>query len=372
MAIDALKPARLTPRQPFRRAAVRGLGWSCALLLAAGAALGAGQRQADVLDVPTPLRATFARATVTGIAASGSTLIAVGPRGIILRSTDSGAQWQQVAAPVSADLTSVRFFGADTAWVVGHDSVILKSVDRGATWTRVLDGRVLFKTMQQAAQGDAVLAKEVARTMGQSATADVWPAALLDLMFLDDKRGFAIGAFGLLLATTDGGQTWLPWMANADNERQFHLYAINGDGPRPYIAGEQGLVLRLDEAGKRFGRVVTPYNGTYFGVDAVGARVLVYGLRGNVYLSDDAGAAWRRLDTVTDANVVSGGLLPGGLWLATQTGEMLAGQFPAAKLGVAATAPGPDLFGAVAVGPGRYAVARLNGVAKIEVQPAAK
>lgn len=357
-----LRPERFWPRL------ARWLGIAGAALVAAAAVAGAGGKLTDVLDTPPPMRATAARSTYTGIAASGSTLIAVGPRGMILRSSDSGAQWQQIAVPVSSDLSSVRFSGPDTVWVVGHDAVILKSVDRGATWTRALDGRMLLKTMQQAALGNARLAKEVEKTMAQSATADVWPSALLDLMFLDANRGFAVGAFGLLLATTDGGKTWQPWMDHADNERQFHLYAINGDGQRPYIAGEQGLVLRLDEAGQTFVRSETSYNGSFFGVATAGSQVLAYGLRGSAFLSVDEGRNWRRIDTGTDANIVGAGMQASGLWLATQKGEILAGELSATKLGVAASAPGADLYGAVAIDAGRIAVARLNGVSTIAVR----
>lgn len=350
----------------------RGLGMAGAVLVVAAAAVGAGAgaggKLTDVLDTPAALRATSARSTYTGIAASGPTLVAVGPRGMILRSTDSGANWKQVAAPVSADLSSVRFSGPDTVWVVGHDAVILKSVDSGATWTRALDGRLLLKTMQQAAQGNAGLAKEVAKTMVQSATADVWPSALLDLMFLDANRGFAVGAFGLLLATTDGGQSWQPWMDHADNERQFHLYALGGDARRPYIVGEQGLVLRLDEAGQRFERLATPYNGSFFGVATTGTQVLAYGLRGSAYLSGDEGRNWRRIDTGTDANIVGAALQANSLWLATQKGDILTGELSATKLTVATSAPGAELYGAVAIDAGRIAAARLNGVSTIAVQ----
>lgn len=348
----------------------RSLAIVGAALVAAAALAGAGGRGRlpDVLDTPPPLRAAAAKSTYTGIAASGSTLVAVGPRGMILRSTDSGASWQQVASPVSADLSSVRFSGPDTVWVVGHDAVILKSVDRGSTWTRALDGRLLLKALQQAAAGNAGLAKEVAKTMAQSATADVWPSALLDLVFLDANRGFAVGSFGLLLATADGGKTWQPWMDHADNERQFHLYALSGDVQRPYIVGEQGLVLRLNEAGQRFERLETPYNGSFFGVSTAGAQVLAYGLRGSAYLSGDEGRNWRRIETGTDANIVAAALQATGLWLATQKGEILAGELSAAKLTAAASAPGAELYGAVAIDAGRIAAARLNGVSTIAVQ----
>lgn len=336
-----------------------------ALAVVASAATSTAGRAPDVLDTPPPKRAAAARAMLTGIAVSGATAIAVGPRGALLRSTDSGANWRAVEVPVSADLTSVRFTAPGTAWAVGHDAVILKSTDGGATWARVLDGRMLLKTIRQASQGDPRLAKDVERTMAQSASPDVWPAALFDLMFIDAERGFAVGAFGLLLATTDAGKTWQPASDRTDNERGFHLYAIQGEGGRPYIAGEQGVLLRLDAATQRFVRLQTPYKGTYFGVATAGESVLAYGLRGNAYLSRDAGASWRKLETGTDANLVSAGLREQALWLATQGGDILGGSFAADKLGVVLSAPGPDLYGAVALEPGRFAVARLNGVATL-------
>jgi len=325
-------------------------------------------RLPDVLDTPTTLRATANRSTVTGIARSGQVLVAVGPRGMILRSADGAATWKQVTAPVGADFTSVRFSGPDTAWIVGHDSVILKSTDGGLNWERMLDGRVLLKTLTQAARTDPVLAKSVARTMRQSATPDTWPSALMDVHFVDADRGFAVGAFGLLLATEDAGKTWQPRVDRADNERQFHLYAMHGEGKQLYIAGEQGLLLRLDEVAQRFVRVKTPYNGSYFGVLVAGNQILAYGLRGNAYLSGDAGASWNRIETGTEVNLVGAGLLPGRLWVATQSGDILTGPLAAGKLERTASLPGPDVYGAVALDAGRLAVARLNGVVTVNAQ----
>ena len=36
-----------------------------------------------------------------------------------------------------------------------------------------------------------------------------------DVLFLDDQRGWIAGEFGVLLATTDAGQTWKPCLAQA-------------------------------------------------------------------------------------------------------------------------------------------------------------
>jgi hypothetical protein len=82
---------------------------------------------------------------------------------------------------------------------------------------------------------------------------------LLDVWFDDDRRGFAIGAFGLILRTEDGGASWQPWKDRTDNPDSLHLNAIRAVGGELYIVGEQGLLLKLSRDGGRFEKLPTPY-----------------------------------------------------------------------------------------------------------------
>lgn len=87
----------------------------------------------DPLDVATQPTDYALKWVVSGIARQGERLIAVGPRGLILASTDAAATWKQVASPVATDLVSVKFQDANTAWAVGHDAVALRTLDGGAS-----------------------------------------------------------------------------------------------------------------------------------------------------------------------------------------------------------------------------------------------
>jgi photosystem II stability/assembly factor-like uncharacterized protein len=49
---------------------------------------------------------------------------------------------------------------------------------------------------------------------------------LLDVWFKDVNSGFAVGAYGALLETIDGGKHWEDVSDRLDNEDQFHLNAI--------------------------------------------------------------------------------------------------------------------------------------------------
>lgn len=149
-------------------------------------------------------------------------------------------------------------------------------------------------------------------------------ASLLAVWFADEGTGFAVGAFGLVLRTGDGGLTWTSWRDRAENPRALHLYGIAEAAGRVWIAGEQGLLLGLDPRGRRFRAVRVPYAGSLFGVTGCGGAVLAYGLRGNVVRSADGGASWRRVATGVEAALTGAAVLPGGrLTLVSQAGHIL-------------------------------------------------
>jgi len=157
-----------------------------------------GGPSVDLMDVPSRKLEKATRAIVSGVASQGERTVAVGPRGLILLSEDGGGSWRQVISPVATDLATVRFSGPNVVWAVGHDAVALRSADGGATWERMLDGRSVLKLLRESAKGSEQSEAEIERTMGQSATADAWPAPLLDIRFAaDGLTGFAVGGLRL-------------------------------------------------------------------------------------------------------------------------------------------------------------------------------
>jgi photosystem II stability/assembly factor-like uncharacterized protein len=326
----------------------------------------------DVLDMPTASKALPLKDATTSVARNGSRVLAVGPRGLILLSVDGAATWKQVASPVGSDLVAVKFTDALTAWAVGHDAVALRSIDGGASWTRVLDGRKVLALLrsayvQRTASGDtaaAGLLKEVERSAAQSATPGVLPAPFLDVWFADAKEGYLVGAFGLILHTADGGDTWQPWTDRVDNERRFHLYAVGGDGARRWIAGEQGLLLRWDAGSGRFAKVETPYAGTFFGLDVQGDRIVAFGLRGNAYGRLTDTAPWKKVATGTDANLVAAvSLSADRLLLVSQAGQVLDGSLATGQASTVVEARGGEVAGAVGLDAHHLVLARIDGVA---------
>ncbi|GAC1451193.1 MAG: YCF48-related protein [Steroidobacteraceae bacterium] len=241
-----------------------------------------------------------AQSLLIALAAAGERLVAVGDRGVVVRSDDKGGTWVQAeAVPTRVLLTGVCFFDAGHGLAVGHDEVILATADGGRTWKR------------------NHYAPEA-----QQPLLDVWCGA--------QGRAIAIGAYGTYLTSADGGGSWtagkftpIPRVPPAPKPRGAHsppapapatrapdedkaaggshLNRLVAATPaRLYIAAEAGHLYRSDDAGASWRELVSPYHGSFFGVLPLDAdALLAFGLRGNLYRSEDAGASWQKIETGT-------------------------------------------------------------------------
>lgn len=264
---------------------------------------------ADVLDTPAQSSRLAAHSLLQGVTRAGERLVAVGQRGHVLVSSDGGATWKQSPVPVSSDLTAVYFVDAKNGWTVGHDGVVLHTDDGGDSWHLQLDGRkaneilVAAMTRKVEAEPSEEAKKELAEAKRYEQQGADKP--FLDVWFADANDGYIVGAYNMIFRTSDGGKSWSSWFDRTDNPKYFNLYAIRPVAGELYIAGESGLVMKLDADAQRFRALQTPYGGSYFGVVGTKTSVLVFGLRGTVYRSDDAGKTWVKVEAGLPGSVVA-------------------------------------------------------------------
>jgi photosystem II stability/assembly factor-like uncharacterized protein len=104
------------------------------------------------------------------------TAVAVGNHGVILRSTDGGAHWATVVAPIQSSAVvarTVRFASPLIGYLAGGDGMLKRTLDGGATWTAP------FPRL---------------------------PAEFTGLDFSGPTSGLVGGSFGTILRTTTGGE----------------------------------------------------------------------------------------------------------------------------------------------------------------------
>ncbi len=330
---------------------------------AAAAAVGAAlSRPAVIVQAPQ-------RAVLLAAARAGTRTLVVGERGIIALSDDDGRSWRQASVPTSVTLTAVRFADAQRGWVVGHGGTVLATEDGGQHWTRQLDGRVAAQRVLEAARaaGDAKAIAEAERLAAEGAD-----KPLLDLLLLGGQRLLVVGAYGLALASEDGGRSWQSWMPRLPNPKGLHLYAARQHGQTLLLAGEQGLVLLSTDGGQSFLPLATPYKGSFFSAELLNERELVLaGLRGNMLRSSDGGASWSSIASPMPASITATTLGPDGrLLAANQAGFVMSLQ--GERLVPIHPAPLPPVNGLLAAAGGPPLALTVQGVLSPGAEPGPK
>ncbi|MET0533532.1 MAG: hypothetical protein ABW171_04845, partial [Steroidobacter sp.] len=153
--------------------------------------------------------------------ARGKVLIAVGERGVILRSEDAGRRWSSAdARGVTSDLRSVIHHPASGAWIaVGTQGTILRSLDAGRTWIRLEhDLQLTFESLFITPNDGSLLIGGEAGLVGRSTDAGVsWkltrirmeePLTPITAFHALPGQLLATSAMGRFLTSNDHGVTW--------------------------------------------------------------------------------------------------------------------------------------------------------------------
>ncbi len=291
--------------------------------------------------------------------------VAVGERGHILITSD-GETWEQAqSVPTKSTLTAV-FSQPGSLWAVGHDATILYSSDGGNNW----------EIQNKDNDGDA----------------------FMDVLFLTQNHGFAVGAYGMLMETSNAGKDWEFRDLNEDTiEALFDPEASVGEadeddymaqfadlgcyemlechlnsiialpGDRLLMMGERGFGFRSSDSGKSWQAVRLPYEGSMFGALVVNSNcVLTFGLRGNAFKSCDFAASWTKLTTGTEATLMGGALNRKQIVLVGAGGTVVAGMENDLSLSSRIVESGVDFTAVTTAGRERYLLTSTAGVAMID------
>jgi photosystem II stability/assembly factor-like uncharacterized protein len=222
-------------------------------------------------------------------------------------------QLRQMPAERLAVATNVKILAASRAGsrivAVGDFGAVLLSDDEGAHY-RQARAVPVSSTLTAVVFADANTGWAVGHWGAILKTVDggeTWVAQrsnierdqpLFSVHFKNANEGWAVGLWSLMLHTTDGGATWqeqkLPVPPGA-KKADRNLFAMFADAKGVlYITSEQGRVLRSQDGGANWQYRETGYAGSLWsGVALASGNLLVGGLRGSLYRSTDGGESWQ-------------------------------------------------------------------------------
>ena len=260
-------------------------------LMAAVSSHGAFSSAPAALQVAKPTTTLF-----TDIDSIDNNVIAVGKFGTIVTSED-GQNWAQAQTPVQSLLTAVTVKSENAAWACGHDATIVHSTDNGKTWQ-------LQQYLPEKGK------------------------PCLDIEFIDETVGFAIGAYGMFYKTTDAGATWQSHFISdfVHPDDKEYLADLKQDDPEAYedeikfilphfnrllitdnafyLVGEMGLVAQSTDQGLTWQKFDEFYPGSFFSVAKMAQdKTVVAGLRGNAFYKTTNSVEFYEIDIPQTATI---------------------------------------------------------------------
>ncbi|MCX8073195.1 MAG: YCF48-related protein [Candidatus Binatia bacterium] len=197
----------------------------------------------------------------------------VGDLGRIFHTVDGGQSWRIHSAGTKRPFVAISCVG-DKLWVAGQGGQIAHSPDGGFNWQSQPSGTT---------------------------------RNLLDIEFVNLDRGLAVGDFGTLLRTEDGGKTWTrvslpenielpPDIAEVVQPGDVILYSIAfADEDHVWIVGEFGVILFSRDGGLTWEQQKSGVETTLFGVAALDTqRAWAVGMEAVMLATEDGGATWAK------------------------------------------------------------------------------
>ncbi len=223
---------------------------------------------------------------------SSNSAVIVGARGRVLVSHPKYPNlWSPRDSGTEELLTCVSFVDQSRGWAAGHGGVIIHTEDGGSTW------RVQREPSPE-------------------------NQPLFDIQFPTPRVGYACGAYDTFLKSTDGGETWT---RSAPGRDYIYNNLAFRDEERGYLVGEFGTVLKTADGGESWERLeLDGFRGSLFGITLLpGQALLVYGIAGRIFRSEDGGRRWTEVSAGQDKSLFRGAVYGESVVLVGASGTRL-------------------------------------------------
>jgi len=247
-------------------------------------------------------------------------------KGDILKTIDGGFTWvDQSDSNMTKELYHLNFLSKDTGLSCGYDGKIFRTYDGGMNWQYLQTYyyrpiRSVF--MLNANKGFACGGDGFNHGYQlQTSTADTWQVdtsnvEYRDLFFFDEFYGVMCG-YGLILRTSDGGESW-----TYTNAKQDFFVAMNFVNDEiGFAIGYTGSIWKTNDGGENWERLrnsnvlFTPrwyFNCIEFRDANVG---YIAGERGCILKTEDGGDHWDKVENSPDVDWLGISLVSNGGFL---------------------------------------------------------
>ena len=200
-----------------------------------------------------------------------------GDKGFLSQTTNGGKTWAKQTIDTTEDINEIYFRNENNGYVVAGKKMFLTD-DAGRSWReiKIYDPKDFRNSTPE----------------------------FLSVRFADKKRGLIVGSLinkdgevvdSLVLRTDDGGERWARIIVPSKLEL-FHLDFVNSS--RGWIVGDKGLILTTQDGGVNWRRQNSETANTLFNVDfRDSSEGYAVGGKGTILRTENGGENWEIVKT---------------------------------------------------------------------------
>jgi len=203
---------------------------------------------------------------------------AVGSRGLIMKSENSGLNWNVLSNDSANDYNKIQFTGLNTGYIIGrlygynYRDIIMKTTDGGNKW------------------------KVIKSTTGNT---------YLTMHFINSHTGFVTGYYNYILRTSNGGTTWdstafelgeyIYWMNMIDFSDQNNGILYGTNFQQPYMNTK---IIRTTDAGLNWFLQSSDSGKQYYNLDFINSHTGFVTRNADLLKTTNKGNTWEFLQTL--------------------------------------------------------------------------
>lgn len=198
----------------------------------------------------------------------GSTGYVSGAYGVICKTTNAGATWNQLPSGTTTNLSAQQFLNASMGWVAGQNGTILKTTDGGSSWASQASGTTSW---------------------------------LNCIYFETANIGWAAGTGGVIIATTNGGASWASQVSGTSATIEGGCFTSTTNG---ILSCSDGKILKTTNSGASWSAQTLNGSLSLNCVDFITSQAgWVVGSGGYIAKTNDGGATWTSQSSGTSQNL---------------------------------------------------------------------
>ncbi len=214
---------------------------------------------------------------------------AVGMSGLVLHTTDGGKKWEKQDIGIKRAIASIYFMNPQTGWILAGDEVY-RTIDGGKNWGKSL---LDIKIPRSGKVGKDVILS----VMGEEIPEEWW---IGDIVFADEKEGWAVVGLWFIFHTEDGGKAWSDQLKTG--YMSYGVNAVSFMDKKNGCAGGSSIICTVDggktwkerldvKPGQR--KMIKEFDVAVSNIQFIGNKDgWAVGTEGQIFKTEDGGKNW--------------------------------------------------------------------------------